>query len=151
VKKSALAVAALAAVVAMAAAQPGWAARRCIAPRATEAEQAIRYITNLMVASSACKNTVYAEFALRNRVQIIRYQRAMIAHLHGTSAFDHWDTMLANEAAERQAAVPPVQFCQEAQPMLQQAAALDGSGFRAYVAAQAAAAGAPPSAACNRR
>jgi hypothetical protein len=138
VKKTALIGATLALAVIMPA-QPGWAAPRCATQGAAEAELAIRYMTDLMVASSACKNTVYAEFALRNREQIIRYQRAMIVHLHGTNAFDRWDTSLANEAAMRQGAVPPVQFCQQAAPMLQQAAALDVSGFRAYAAAQAAA------------
>ncbi len=121
-------------------AQPGWAARRsCAAPAAAaEAEQAIRYITDLMVASSACRNTVYAEFALRNRTAIIHYQKAMIVHLHGTSAFDSWDTRIANEASQRQAVVPPTQFCQQAAPLLQQASALDIKGFQAFAAARAA-------------
>lgn len=137
---------AIVATLAMAGAmvQPGWAAKRCAAPGAAEAEQAIRFMTDLMVASSACRNTVYAEFALRNRDQIIRYQKAMIVHLHGTSAFDRWDTSLANQAAQRQAAVPSAQFCQQVAPMLQQAAALDITGFRAYAAAQAGAAGTAP-------
>jgi hypothetical protein len=153
VRKAALIFALLALTTPMIAAQPSWAARRCAAAQGTvEAEQAIRYVTDLMVASSACRNTVYAEFALRNREQIIRYQRVMIAHLHGTSAFDRWDTSLANEAAERQGAVPPAQFCQEAAPMLQQATALDVSGFRAYAAARVAAAAVPDdrSAGCRK-
>jgi hypothetical protein len=119
---------------------PGRAAPRCAAPAAAEAEQAIRFLTDLMVASSACRNTVYNEFALRNREQIIRYQRLMISHLHGTPAFDRWDTRLANIAAQHQAAVPPAEFCAQAGPLLQQAAALDIKGFRAYAAARAAAA-----------
>jgi hypothetical protein len=139
VKRCALAVASLA-LLATAAAQPGWAAHRCAPAGTDEAEQALRYLTDLMVASSACRNTVYAKFALRNRAQIIHYQRVMIRHLHSTGAFDRWDTSLANEAAERQAAVPPAQFCRESQPLLQQAAALDMRGFRAYAAARAASA-----------
>jgi hypothetical protein len=143
VRQSALAVAALALMMSLAT-RPAAAAPHCAASSAAEAEQAIRYVTTLMVASSACRNTVYAEFALRNRAQIIRYQRAMIAHLHGTPAFDRWDTRLANEAAARQAAVPPAQFCLGAAPMLQQAAALDVKGFRAYAAARAATAETSP-------
>ncbi|HTT81478.1 MAG TPA: hypothetical protein VMF86_17555 [Stellaceae bacterium] len=146
-KKCVWALASLA-LVTIAAAPPGRAAHRCALSSTAEAEQAIRYLTDLMVASSACRNTVYAEFALRNRVQIIRYQRAMIRHLHGTGAFDRWDTTLANEAAERQATVPPAQFCRAAQPLLQQAAALDASGFRAYASARAASA--DPSPRCRR-
>jgi hypothetical protein len=132
-------------------AQPGWAARKaCGTPAAAvEAEQAIRYITDLMVASSTCRDTIYAEFALRNRTAIIRYQKAMIVHLHSTRAFDAWDTRIANEASQRQAVVPPTQFCQQAAPLLQQASALDIKGFQAFAAARAASAG-PAGARCER-
>jgi hypothetical protein len=146
VKKMLLIGAALAVATTMAC-RPAFSAPRCTAASAVEAEQAIRYLTDLMVASSACRNTIYAEFALRNRVQILRYQKAMISRLHGTGAFDRWDTSLANQAAQRQAAVPPAQFCQQAAPLLQQAAALDVKGFRAYAVAQAAA---DPAARCRR-
>jgi hypothetical protein len=143
-----IAAAALALAAAMAA-QPGLAAsKRCASSNAAEAEQALRYITDLMVASNACKNTVYAEFALRNRDAIIRYQKAMITHLHGTQAFDRWDTILANQSAQREAALPPDQFCQQAAAMMQQASALDLKGFQAYAAAQTAAAG--QTATCRR-
>lgn len=136
-------------LAAMAAAiQPGWSASRCAANKADEAEQAIRYMTDVMVASSACKNTVYAEFALRNRTAIIHYQNLMIAHLHGKSAYDHWDTALANQISEIEAGLPPAQFCQQKAPLMQQAAALDVRGFQAYAAAQAEA-GKP--AECRRR
>lgn len=128
------------------AAQPGWAARKSHTPctskssaaSSAEAEQAIRYMTDLMVASSACRNTVYAEFALRNRLTIIRYQNAMIRQLRGKSAFDKWNTSLANQIALIQAAIPPGQFCQQKAPLMKQAAALDPRGFQAIAEAQAA-------------
>lgn len=119
--------------------QPGSAASRCAANTAAEAEQAIRYMTDLMVASSACKNTVYAEFALRNRTTIIHYQNTMIAHLHGKNAFDRWDTVLANQISQVEAGLPAAQFCQQKAPLMQQAASFDAKGFQAYAAAQAAA------------
>lgn len=122
------------------AAQPGWAASRCASDTSAEAEQAIRYMTDLMVASSACKNTVYAEFALRNREAIIHYQNAMIAHLRGKAAFDRWDTALANEISQIEAGLPAAQFCQQKAPLMQQAAALDTKGFKAVAATQAVAA-----------
>lgn len=131
-------------VLAVGAAQPGWAAKKsrsnCYSEAAIEAEQAIRYITDLMVASSACRKPIYAEFAYRNRDQIIRYQKAMISHLHGTKAFDTWNTVLANQSAMRQAAVPTEQFCHQAETLMKQAAALDIKAFRALAEAQAAAA-----------
>ncbi len=136
--------------------QPVWAASKshaarsqCAAQGEMEAEQAIRYVTDLMVASSACQNTTYREFALRNRIAIIAYQNAMIKRLRGKAAFDRWNTSLANQAALREAAVPPSQFCQQAEPLMKQASTLDSNGFRAYAAAQAASARGQP-AKCGR-
>ena len=129
--------------------QPGWAAtkaaRNCAPPAAAvEADRAIRFMTDLMVASSACRNTVYAEFALRNREAIIHYQKTLIAHMHGAPAFDRWNTSLANEYSQRQAALPMGQFCQQSEPLLKQASALDAKAFRAYAATPPAAPVAPP-------
>ena len=133
----------IAALVAAAMVQPGWAAKRakssCMPASAIEAEQAIRYVTDLMVVSSVCQNTTYAEFRLRNKDAIMRYQRALIAHFHGTAGFDRWNTALANESAQRQAGLMAPQLCQKSVALLQQASAFDSKGFQAYVAAQAAA------------
>ena len=127
------------------AAQPGWGADTrspCYTQSAIEAEQAIRYITDVMVASSACQTTDYAEFRLRNKDAIIAYQKALISHFRGESAFDRWNTALANIAAQKQATVNLGVFCQQSETLMQQAKALDPSAFRAYAAAQANAAAA---------
>ena len=127
------------------AAAPGWgadASSPCYTQPAIEAEQAIRYLTDVMVASSACRNTTYAEFRLRNKDAIIAYQNAMISHFRGAPAFDRWNTALANYAAQKQAAVNLGVFCQQSEALMQQAKALDPAAFRAFVASQAAAAGA---------
>ena len=127
------------------AATPGWGAdgsSSCYTQSAIEAEQAIRYVTDVMLASTACQNTTYAEFRLRNRDAIVAYQKAMISHFRGESAFDRWNTALANYAAQKQAAVNLGVFCQQADTLMKQAKALDPAAFRAYAAAQAAAAGA---------
>ncbi len=130
-------------VAATAAVQPGWAASKakssCPPASAREAEQAIRFLTDLMIVSSQCQDTVYAEFRLRNKDAIVGYQKAMITHLHGNAAFDRWNTSLANQAASKQGGNQLL--CQQSVPMLQQAKALDPKGFRAYAAAQAAIAG----------
>jgi hypothetical protein len=133
----------IAALCAAAAQQPGWAAGKtdCYSPSAIEAEQAIRFLTDVMVVSSTCQDTVYAEFRLRNRDPILAYQKAMIAHFHGAPAFDRWNTSLANQAASKRAGVLSVQVCQQAADLLKQASALDPPKFRAFAAAQAAAAG----------
>jgi lipid A disaccharide synthetase len=124
------------------AAQPGWGAEKrseCYSQSAIEAEQAIRYLTDVMVASSACRNTTYAEFRLRNRDAIIAYQKSMISHFHGAPAFDSWNTALANIAAQKQANANLGVFCQQSEALMKHAKALDPTAFRAYAAAQAAA------------
>ncbi|HZT89311.1 MAG TPA: hypothetical protein VFA12_15155 [Stellaceae bacterium] len=131
---------------------PATAASRgsCYTAAALEAEEAIRYMTDLMIVSSTCKDTVYAEFRLRNKDAIIHYQRALITHFHGSSAFDSWNTTLANESARRGAGIPSAQFCRQSIALLNQAKALDAKAFHDLAAAKAAAAG-PEFVRCGRR
>jgi len=135
----------LAAVLGFAVSLGGAAAAdpNCYSAADAEAEQAILFQTNLMVTSSACRDTVYGEFRARNKDAIIRYQNAMIAHFRRTgarnpkSAFDAWQTSLANEAAREQAVVPTAQVCQQATQMLKLASTLDAKGFHDYAVAHA--------------
>ena len=138
----------IAALCVAAALQPGWAADKaraaktsCYSPSAIEAEQAIRFLTDVMVISSTCQDTVYAEFRLRNRDPILAYQKAMIAHFHGAPAFDRWNTSIANQASSKHAGQPSVLVCQQAADLLKQASVLDPPKFKAFAAAQATAAG----------
>ena len=114
---------------------------RCYPSADSEAEQALLFQTNLMVISSACRDTVYGEFRARNTAAILRYQNAMIEHFRRTgarnakSAFDAWQTSLANEAARKQALIPTGQFCQQSTEMLKLASTLDTKGFHDYVIA----------------
>jgi hypothetical protein len=114
----------------------------CYTPSAIEAEQAIRFLTDVMIVSTTCQDTVYAEFRLRNRDPILAYQKAMIAHFHGAPGFDRWNTVLANEAAQKRAGMPSTVVCQQSVDLEKQASTLDPPKFRAFAAAQAAAAGA---------
>jgi len=117
--------------------------RNCYSPTDIEAEQALLFQTNLMVISSACRDTVYGEFRARNTAAILRYQNAMIEHFRRTgarnakSAFDSWQTSLANEAARKQAVIPTGQFCQQSAEMLKLASTLDIKGFHDYAVAHA--------------
>jgi predicted membrane-bound mannosyltransferase len=112
--------------------------RNCYSPTDTEAEQALLFQTNLMVISSACRDTIYGEFRARNKDAIVRYQNAMIEHFRRTgarnpkSAFDSWQTSLANEFAQKQALTPTAQFCQQSAEMLKLASTLDQKGFHDY-------------------
>jgi hypothetical protein len=117
--------------------------RNCYSMADVEAEQAILFQTDLMVISSACRDTVYGEFRSRNKDAIIRYQNAMIDHFRRTgarnpkSAFDAWQTSLANEASRKQAVVPTAQVCQQAVDMLKLAGTLDAKAFHDYAVAHA--------------
>jgi hypothetical protein len=117
------------------------AERNCYSPADIEAEQALMFQTNLMVISSACRDLVYGEFRARNKDAILRYQNAMIEHFRRTgarnpkSAFDAWQTSLANQAAAKQAGVPTGQFCQQSTETLKLASGLDMKAFHDYVVA----------------
>src|SRR5438045_7718558 len=123
-------IAAFGAVLAL---QPASAAERargqCYTPSAIEAEQAIRFLTDVMIVSTTCQDTIYAEFRLRNRDPILAYQKAMISHFHGTSGFDRWNTVIANEAAQKRGGQPSTIVCQQAAELMKQASALDPPRF----------------------
>jgi hypothetical protein len=115
--------------------------RNCYSAADIEAEQAILFQTDLMVTSSSCRDTVYGEFRNRNKDAIVRYQNAMIDHFRRTgarnpkSAFDTWQTSLANEAARKQAVVSTAQVCQQAVEMLKLASTFDAKAFHDYAIA----------------
>src|SRR6516162_155004 len=130
--------------VMLAAASIGTAsAAECYSPADVEAEQGLLFQTNLMVISSACRDTVYGEFRSRNKDAIIRYQNAMIEHFRRTgarnpkSAFDTWQTSLANDASRKQSVVPTAQVCQQAVEMLKLASTFDAKAFHDYAVAHA--------------
>ena len=118
--------------------------RHCYSPADLEAEQAIRFQTNLMVISSACRDTVYGEFRARNTAAIIRYQKIMIAHFrregarNAQSEFDAWNTSLANELSLQQGVQSTAVICQKAVDLEKMASTLDSKGFHDYAVAQAA-------------
>ena len=117
--------------------------KQCYSAADVEAEQAILFQTNVMVISSACKDTVYGEFRARNKDAIIRYQKAMIDHFrragsrNAQSEFDRWNTSLANEISLKQGALPMAQVCQQAGEMLKLAKTLDEKGLHDYAVAHA--------------
>lgn len=122
----------------------------CYSPAAMEADQAIRYLTDLMVVSSACQNAVYVEFRARNQAAIRDYQHTMIEHFHGTKGFDDWNTVLANEFSMQHSGQPTGQMCQQWAGNFARASGLDLAGFRAYAAGLATAASAQYTK-CGRR
>jgi hypothetical protein len=118
--------------------------RHCYSATDLEAEQAIRFQTNLMVISSACRDTVYGEFRARNTAAIIRYQKIMIAHFrregsrNAQGEFDAWNTSLANQISLQQGAESTAAICQRAVELEKMASTLDAKGLHDYAVAQAA-------------
>jgi hypothetical protein len=110
------------------------AADQCYSPATIEAEQGMRFLIELMVASTACRDQTYGLFQQRNKATVLAYQKTMITHFHGNAAFDRWDTSLANGAALRQAGKSSIQACTEAAEVLKLAAAMDDRAFRAHAA-----------------
>jgi hypothetical protein len=126
------------------AAGPAVAATACYRPADIEAEQAIRYQTELMVLSDTCGGDTYRDFTVHNSDTIKRYQQAMMAHFRRTGArnptgsFDTYQTKLANEIALTDGKEPVQTVCDRSSVLLQEAKTLDGVQFRERVAALAA-------------
>jgi hypothetical protein len=137
-----------AALVAVAGLQPAGAAekKKAAAPgcpaAVAEAEQAIRFMTDVMVVSSTCQDTIYAEFRLRNQEPIRAYQKTLVGHFHGNKGFDSWNTSLANQYSQKRAGLPSAQVCDQAAELMKTAKGLDPQTFRQYAVAQVQTAGA---------
>jgi hypothetical protein len=129
-------VAALAASLMLPAGVAG-AADGCYTASTLEAEQGMRFLIDLMVASTACRDQTYGLFQQRNKDTVLAYQKMLITHFHGNAAYDRWDTALANDAAMRDAGKTAPQACQESADVLKKGATMDNTAFRAYAASLA--------------
>jgi hypothetical protein len=124
----------------------GWAAAatpQCLHPGEVEADQAIRFQTELMVVSDTCGAQTYTAFARRNREALVDYQHQVIERFrrtgdsHAEARFDSYLTRLANEVSLRVGAQPVAAMCRDASTFLATADTLAGDQFRRYVAEQA--------------
>lgn len=120
------------------------ATEECVRPAEAEAEQAIRFQTELMVVSETCHEQIYPRFVHRNRKALVDYQKRMIERYRRTGAarpkasLDTYMTHLANEVALRVGGEPVEALCQEKADFLATADTLDAKKFRRYIAEQAA-------------
>lgn len=120
------------------------AATPCFKPAEIEAEQAIRFQTELMVLSDSCDADIYPRFTQRNRRAIAAYQQLMIEHFrrlgsgHAEASFDSYMTKLANEVSLRNGREPLATLCGNAGAFLASADHFGENDFRRYVAEQAA-------------
>ena len=119
------------------------ATQDCLRPAEAEAEQAIRFQTELMVVSETCHEQTYPQFLHRNRAALAEYQRRMIERYRRGGAprpkasLDTYMTRLADETALRVSNEPVETLCLEQADFLATAKALEGRKFRRYIAKQA--------------
>jgi len=117
---------------------------QCLPARDQEAEQAIRFQTELMVVSDTCGAQTYTQFARRNRDVLVDYQQQVIERFrrsgagHAEARFDSYLTRLANEVSLRLGAQPVATMCHDNQTLLATAETMSGDQFRHYVAQKAA-------------
>jgi hypothetical protein len=135
--------AAAATALALALSASAAAAAACFQPADIEADQAMRFQTELMVLSDTCGVTFYRDFTLRNRTQIIAYQHQLLDHFKRTGAasprasLDSFLTEIANETALKDGNDLRQVVCTRSSDFFTTAQTLDSAQFRAHAAALA--------------
>jgi hypothetical protein len=123
---------------------PATATPICFRNTEIEADQAVRFQSELMVVSDSCRAGIYRGFTIRNRELIAAYQQEMIEHFRRNGAhnpeayFDRFITKLANDFSLQAGSEPLAAFCSRSAAFLAQADGLDDRQFRRYVAQLAA-------------
>ena len=116
----------------------------CFQAADIEAEQAIRYQTELMVVSDTCGSDSYRDFTVHNRDAIVYYQKQLMERFRRAGArkpqasLDSFLTQLANEIALATARDRTQAVCGRAEAMLAEARLLKGEQFRHRMATLAA-------------
>jgi hypothetical protein len=115
----------------------------CFQPPDIEADQAIRYQTELMVLDDTCGGDFYRPFTVRNREQIISYQHQLKDHFRRTGAkspdatLERFMTEIANELALRNGTELRMETCTRSAPVIAEAKTIDPEQFRTLAASLA--------------
>lgn len=118
-------------------------AASCFQPPDIEADQAMRYQTELMVLEDTCGGTFYRDFTVRNRDQIVFYQQQLKDHFrriggHSPDAMlDSFMTQIANEISVREGSELRDTLCTRSATVIAEARTLDAAHFRTLAAALA--------------
>ncbi len=121
-------------------------AATCYRAEEIEADQAVRFQTQLMVASDSCGSKSYTEFTHRNASTLAAYQQKMIGYFRrvsgrgADSAFDRFITSLANQEALSAGRETVSVLCTRSADLLSKGQTFGKDDFVHYVAQQAAAA-----------
>jgi hypothetical protein len=110
-----------------------------------EADQAVKFQTELMVLSDTCRAaSSYGAFLQRNRLAISSYQQALMDRFKrtgersGESALDRYMTHLANTTSLDIIGVPRDQLCAGSAPLLESGSHMDSTALRSVVASRVA-------------
>lgn len=120
-------------------------AATCYRTDEIEADQAVRFQTQLMVLSDSCGSTSYTQFTHRNAATLAAYQATMIGYFRrigargADSAFDKFITALANKTALDVGKEPIAAVCMRSAEFLTKAGAFGKDDFVHYVTEQAVA------------
>lgn len=118
-------------------------AAACFKPSDIEADQAMRYQTELMLLDDTCGGDFYRDFTVRNREQIMSYQHQLEDYFRRIGAkspgamLDRFMTRVANELASRQGQELRQDMCAHSTAVIAQAKTIDATQFRALAAALA--------------
>ena len=121
-------------------------AATCYRADEVEADQAVRFQTQLMVVSDSCGSQSYTEFTHRNASTLRAYQEKMIGYFRRVggrspdSAFDKFITSLANQMALSAGRETVGALCTRSADLLKKGQTFGKDDFVHYVAQQAAAA-----------
>jgi len=121
-------------------------AASCYRAEEIEADQAVRFQTELMVVSDSCGSPSYTEFTHRNASTLAAYQQRLIGYFRRVSgrgadtAFDRFITSLANKMALSAGKETVSALCTRSADLLSKGHTFGRDDFVHYVAQQAAAA-----------
>jgi hypothetical protein len=121
-------------------------AATCYRAEEIEADQAVRFQTELMVVSDSCGSESYTQFTHRNASTLAAYQQKMIGYFRrasgrgADSAFDRFITSLANQMALNAGKETISALCTRSADLLSKGQTFDRNAFVHYVSQQAAAA-----------
>ena len=121
-------------------------AASCYRTDEIEADQAVRFQTELMVVSDSCGSASYTEFTHRNASTLAAYQQKMIGYFRrvsgrrADSAFDRFITSLANKMALSAGKETVSTLCTRSADLLSKGQTFGKEDFVHYVMQQAAAA-----------
>lgn len=116
----------------------------CFQPADIEAEQAIRYQTELMVISDTCGSDSYRDFTIRNREAIIFYQKQLMDRFRRAGArsprasLDSYLTEMANQRSLAAGREQTQAVCGRSAALLAEAKKLSGEQLRRHIATLAA-------------